>query len=145
MGMIVVNILTDVLYDLLTQDKPHFRPRNKCDLSHLYHENRKIKKNTPTNGWGGEWEDIEDNNIATGDDVERMRLTRNELQHSREFKLEDTRFNELCTMLSGILKRFDQLIKPARNYTDHLNEILSKNVFAEEVQLTENERKGKYG
>ncbi|VDI31680.1 Hypothetical predicted protein [Mytilus galloprovincialis] len=81
-------------------------------------------------------------NIAIGDDIERIRLTRNELQHSTEAELGDTRFNELCNILSDLLKRLDQLNKPARLYIDRLNATLAKTVSAQEVQSIGNEMLG---
>ncbi|XP_071142181.1 uncharacterized protein [Mytilus edulis] len=139
MGIIVLNILADASYDLLKQDIPNLRPRNDCDITYLYQEHYNLKKHAPSNGWGGTWQKIQVTNIAVGDDIERIRLTRNELQHSRAAELGNTRFNELCNILSDLLKRFDQLNKPARLYTDHLNEILAKTISAQDVQSIENE------
>ncbi|XP_063396999.1 uncharacterized protein LOC134681346 [Mytilus trossulus] len=151
MGMIALNILADVLYDLLKPDKPYLRPRCGCDISYLYSEHRKLNKHVPSNSnhrqyphgpWGGKWPDIQNTDIAIGDDIERIRLTRNELQHSDIFQINDTRFNELCHILSELLKRFDHYNKPTRLYTDQLNEILAKTVSAEEVKSIENEISG---
>ncbi|CAG2204892.1 unnamed protein product [Mytilus edulis] len=139
MGMIALNILADVLYDLLKPDKPHLRPRSDCDITYLYQEHRKLNKHIPTNGWGGMCQAIQVTDISTGDDIERIRHTRNELQHSKEFELGDTRFKELCNILRDLLKRFDTLNKPARLYTDHLHEILAKIISAQEVHSIENE------
>ncbi|CAG2236080.1 unnamed protein product [Mytilus edulis] len=139
MGMIALNILADVLYDLLRPDKPHLRPRCDCDITYLYSEHRNLNKHIPSNSWGGQWQRIQTTDIAIGDDIERIRLTRNELQHSRIFHLDDKRFNELCNIPSDLLKRFDHHNKPTRLYTDHLNEILAKTISAEEVKSIENE------
>ncbi|XP_076083549.1 uncharacterized protein LOC143054430 isoform X1 [Mytilus galloprovincialis] len=138
MGIIVLNVLADASYDLLKQDIPNLRQRSDCDITYLYQEHRKLRKHTPTNGWGGEWQKIQVANIAIGDDIERIRLTRNELQHSKAAGLGDTRFNELMNILSDLLKRFDQHNKPAKLYTDHINEIAAKTVSAHEVQSIEN-------
>ncbi|CAG2236016.1 unnamed protein product [Mytilus edulis] len=151
MGMIALNILADVLYDLLKPDKPHLRPRCDCDITYLYSEHRKLNKHVPSNSnhrqyphgpWGGSWQDFKNTDIAIGDDIERIRLTRNELQHSEIFQLDDKRFNELCNILSDLLKRFDHCNKPTRLYTDHLNDILAKTISAEEVKSIENEISG---
>ncbi|XP_071142139.1 death-associated protein kinase 1-like [Mytilus edulis] len=139
MGIIVLNILADASYDLLKQDIPNLRPRSDCDITYLYQEHYKLKKHVPSKGWGGDWQKIQITNIAVGDDIERIRLTRNELQHSRAAELGDTRFNELCNILTDLLQRFDQLNKPTRLYTDHLHEILAKTISAEDVQSIENE------
>ncbi|XP_076083285.1 uncharacterized protein LOC143054241 [Mytilus galloprovincialis] len=147
MGMIALNILADVLYDLLKPDKPHLRPRCYCDITYLYSEHRKLNKHVPSNSnnrrcppgpWGGCWQDILHTDIAIGDDIERIRLTRNELQHSQFFKLDEIRFYELCNILSDVLNRFDHHIKPTRLYTDELNKILAKMVSAEDVKSIEN-------
>ncbi|CAG2228691.1 unnamed protein product [Mytilus edulis] len=139
MGMIVLNTLSDVLYDLLRPDKTHLRPRSDCDITYLYSEHRNLNKHIPSNSWGGQWQRIQTTDIAIGDDIERIRLTRNELQHSRTFHLDDKRFNELCHILSDLLKRFDQHNTPTKLYTDHLNEILAKTISAEEVKSIKNE------
>ncbi|XP_063408088.1 uncharacterized protein LOC134691471 [Mytilus trossulus] len=148
MGMIVLNILADVLYDLLKQDKPNLPLRSDCDITYLYSEHRYINKHIPSNSsnrrcppgpWGGKWQDIQNTDIAIGDDIERIRLTRNELQHSRTFNLDDNRYIELCNIIGHLLKRFDQNIKPVSLYTDRLNETLAKTCSEEEVISIENE------
>ncbi|CAG2242501.1 unnamed protein product [Mytilus edulis] len=134
MGMIVLNILADVLYDLLRPDKPHLPPRSDCDITYLYKELRRLNKNIPSNQWGGTWQTILVTDIAIGDDIERIRLTRNDLQHSRQFTLDDTRFNDLYVIIVDLVKRFDLHNKPARLYTDQLKEIIAKTVSEEEAK-----------
>lgn len=139
--MIVLNILADVLYDLLRPDKSNVPPRSNCDITYMYQEHRKLNKHIPTNrwGWGGSWQDILSTDIAIGDDIERIRLTRNELQHSKAFKLDENRFDELCIIILDILKRFDQHNKPSKLYTDHMNEVLTSKVSAEEVKVVQHQ------
>ncbi|XP_071144486.1 uncharacterized protein [Mytilus edulis] len=139
MGLIVLNILADVLYDLLRPDKPHLPPRCECDITYLYRDLRKLNKNIPSNKWGGDWYDIHITDISIGDDIERIRHMRNELQHSKTFNLHDKRFTELCNIIVDLLKRLQQHNKPSRLYTDHLNDILAKTISAEDVTLVENE------
>ena len=86
MGMIVLNILADVLYDLLKQDKPNLGPRSDCDITYLYKELRKLNKHVPSHWWGETWQNIQVTDKAIGDDIERIRLLRNDLQHSKTFK-----------------------------------------------------------
>ncbi|CAC5391707.1 unnamed protein product [Mytilus coruscus] len=74
-GMIVLNILADALYDLSKPDKANLHPRNDCDITLLYKEHRHLNKHIPTNGWGGEWHIIQNTDIAIGDDIERTRHT----------------------------------------------------------------------
>ncbi|XP_076071250.1 uncharacterized protein LOC143042693 [Mytilus galloprovincialis] len=147
MGMIALNILADVLYDLLKPDQQYLRARCDCDITYLYSEHRKLNKHIPSNSnnrkyphgpWGGKWIDIQNTDIAIGDDIERIRLTRNELQHSQLFKLDDTRFKELCNILSDLLKRFDHHNKPSSPYTDELNKILAKTISEKEIKSVEN-------
>ncbi|CAG2216052.1 unnamed protein product [Mytilus edulis] len=151
MGMIALNIFADVLYDLLKPDKPHLRPRCDCDITYLYSEHRKLNKHVPSNSnhrqyphgpWGGCWQDFKNTDIAIGDDIERIRLTRNELQHSQLFKLDEMRFNELSNISSDLLKRFDRHNTPTKLYTDRLKEILAKSISKEEVKSIENEISG---
>ncbi|XP_076102965.1 uncharacterized protein LOC143072066 [Mytilus galloprovincialis] len=141
MGMIVLNILADVLYDLLKKDTQNLRPRLDCDITFLYSEIRKLNKHIPTNSWGGQWQIIQKTDIAIGDDVERVRLTRNELQHSRNFTLNDTRFNELKNIILDLVNRFNLHNKPTKLYSDHLNEILSTSVSADDVKILQNQIK----
>ncbi|XP_071142557.1 uncharacterized protein [Mytilus edulis] len=139
MGMIVLNILAGVLYDLLRPDKPHLPIRSECNITYLYRNIRALNKNIPSNRWGGEWQDIQNTDISIGDDIERIRLTRNELQHSKTVNLLDTRFNELINVIVDLLKRFDKHNKTSRLYTDQLNDILAKTVSMEDVKLVESE------
>ncbi|XP_052096689.1 uncharacterized protein LOC127731864 isoform X1 [Mytilus californianus] len=139
MGMIALNILADVLYDLLKPDKPNLRPRSDSDITYLYSEHRKLNKHIPTNGWGGKWQVDQITGIVTGDDIERIRLTRNELQHSRTFKLEETRFNELRIIICDLLKRLDHYNKPQKLYTHELKDILAKTFSDEDVNSVKNE------
>ncbi|XP_071141381.1 probable serine/threonine-protein kinase roco8 isoform X2 [Mytilus edulis] len=140
MGMIILNILFGVLYDLLKPDKPHLRPRSDCDITYLYAEHRKLNKHTPSNGWGGSWQKIQNTNIAIGDDIERIRLIRNELQNSPSFKLGDLRFNELVSITNDILRRLNYHSKPTRLYTDELKEILAGKISAEETAKAINQK-----
>ncbi|CAC5401608.1 unnamed protein product [Mytilus coruscus] len=139
MGMILLNILIDVLYDLLQQDKTIHRLRSDCDITYLYKEHRKINKHKPTIGRGGTWQDIQSTNIAVGDDIERIRNTRNELHHCKTFMLDDKRFNDLYNIIVELLKRFDHQNKPTKLYTDQLNEIVAKTISGEEEKAVENE------
>ncbi|VDH94776.1 Hypothetical predicted protein [Mytilus galloprovincialis] len=134
MGMIVLNILADVLYDLLKQDKPNLGPRSDCDITYLYKELRKLNKHVPSHWWGETWQNIQVTDKAIGDDIERIRLLRNDLQHSKTFKLDDIRFNESYIIIVNLVERFDLHNKPTRLYTDQLKEIMAKTVSEEEVK-----------
>ncbi|VDI67111.1 Hypothetical predicted protein [Mytilus galloprovincialis] len=135
MGMTVLNILTNVLYDLLKQDKLFVRARSDCDITYLYSEHRRINKHIPSNGWGGPWQHIQSTDTSIGDDIERIRLTRNELFHSETFTLTEKRYTDLCKILDDLLSRFDLHNKPAKLYIYHFNEIIARAISEEEVKV----------
>ncbi|VDI57954.1 Hypothetical predicted protein [Mytilus galloprovincialis] len=146
MVMIVQNILADVLFDLLKQDRGgNVKPRSECDVTYLYGEHRNLNKHIPSysvgrrNPWGGTWQDLQNADIATGDDIERIRLTRNELQHSNGFKLEDARYKDMCNIIDDLLKRFDRRNNPAKLYTEELKDILCRTLSGEEVNGVQSE------
>ncbi|XP_063407909.1 uncharacterized protein LOC134691355 [Mytilus trossulus] len=134
MGMIVLNILADVLYDLLRRDKPHLPLRSNCDITYLYKELRRLNKHVPTHWWGETWQNIQITDIAIGDDIERIRLLRNDLQHSKTFKLDDILFHESNIIIVDLVGRFDLHNKPTTLYTDQLKEIMDKQVSKEEMK-----------
>ncbi|CAG2245231.1 unnamed protein product [Mytilus edulis] len=83
--------------------------------------------------------------LAVGDDIERIRLTRNEILHSETFKVNEKRFSDLREIQVELLARFDKHNKPTRLYIDHLNEILAKTISEEEVKVLQNKFKsGKF-
>ncbi|CAG2228548.1 unnamed protein product [Mytilus edulis] len=133
MGIIVLNILADFMYDRLTLDGQHLRARKDYDISMLYNKHRNLNIHRPSNSnnrhyspWGGTWQDIQNTDTAIGDDIERIRLIRNELHHSTTYELDDTRFIELCNIIHEMVRRFDQHNKPKVMYTKRVKEILSK-------------------
>ncbi|XP_052058799.1 uncharacterized protein LOC127699103 isoform X1 [Mytilus californianus] len=110
MGIITLDVLADALYDLILVADPNFTtPRSECDISKLYEIHRnKMNVFIPSRGrWGGQWVDLNTNATAPGDDIERIRLTRNELQHSSKFELQDARFFQLCNLHKKVLGRFE--------------------------------------
>ncbi|XP_063442140.1 uncharacterized protein LOC134722449 [Mytilus trossulus] len=139
MGMIVLNILADVLYDLLKQDKQNMKPRSECDITYLSKELWSLNKHIPSNSggrkypWAKTLHDIKNTDTATGDDIERIRLTRNELQHSTTYELEDKRYTDLCHIIEDLLKRFDKRNNPRKLYSKRLNDILARTIGNEEV------------
>ncbi|XP_071175749.1 uncharacterized protein [Mytilus edulis] len=139
MGMIVLNILADVLYDLLKQDKQNVKPRSECDITYLSKELWSLNKHIPSNSggrkypWAKTLHDIKNTDTATGDDIERIRLTRNELQHSTTYALEDKRYNDLCHIIEDLLKRFDKRNNPMKLYSKRLNDVLARTIANEEV------------
>ncbi|CAC5420463.1 unnamed protein product [Mytilus coruscus] len=154
MVKVALNILADVLFDLLrleTYRDPTYLlcSRSQCDITFLYGEHRRMNKHIPSNSskrhcpWGGHWPDIAVTDNALGDDIERIRLTRNELQHMKIFPLENTRYTELCTILQDVLNRFDKHINPSHLYTDRLNKILENTVEREDVECFKLEIKSK--
>lgn len=129
--MILQDILVDVLYDLLAQDIEQLRPRSICDISYLYSCHRKNNKHIPSIGWG---KYVRDADKAIGDDIERIRDIKNEVQHSITRGIDERQYNRLCNDIVNLLKRFDQCIKPARLYTDRLNEMFAKTISVQEME-----------
>ncbi|CAC5404256.1 unnamed protein product [Mytilus coruscus] len=126
MEMIVRNTLADVLYDLLKLYKKNLKQRSHYDITILYNELKTLNKHIPSNGWGSTWKRIKKSDIAIGDDIERIRLIRNELQHSGRYVINGKRFRVLCLIIGSLLERFDDRIKPRKLYTDQLNFYLAK-------------------
>ncbi|CAG2227873.1 DNAH [Mytilus edulis] len=123
------------LFDLLKQDLPNLRPRSDCDITYLYMEHRRLKSISQAICGAGTGKTFVFTDIAIGDDIERIRLIRNELQHSKAFELDEQRYYELSKIIVDLLKRFNQHNKPSRLYTDQLNEIIAKTISEEEVNV----------
>lgn len=154
LGKVALDILADVLYDLLRLDthcdpKHQINPRSHWDISKLYDKHRKLNYHTPTQSnnrrddWGGNWNAITVSDIGIGDDIERIRLIRNELQHSKSFAVDDSRYNELCTILKDVLHRFDDHNNPSHLYVDRFNAIIHKTVEKDDEQRIQMEVKSK--
>ncbi|CAG2217831.1 unnamed protein product [Mytilus edulis] len=118
MGLISFNILADALYDRLKLDGHNVHIRKEYDITKLYNEHRHLNINRPT----------------IGDDIERIRLTRNELQHSATYEITDTRFVELRNIIQDLLERFDQRNKPTVLYSERLEEVLAKSISDEDAK-----------
>lgn len=145
LGKVALDILADVLYDLLRLDTygdPYYQmyPRRDWDITSLYNEHRDFNLHTPRQSygrrgyWGGEWSEICSTDIGIGDDIERIRLIRNELQHSKSFAVDDSKYKELCTIIQDVLHRFDRHNHPSHLYEDRCKEILQKTFEKEDVQ-----------
>lgn len=135
MCMVVLDLLTDVLYDRLKLDKLNVPQRDTCDTTLLYSEHRKLKKHVPTKNWGGQWNDIDPHNTNIGDDIERIRLIRNEMQHAKSFWLEEKRYCELCDIIMELLTRFDHHNTPAgESYVDRFTEIRKSELKAKQIK-----------
>ncbi|CAG2198467.1 unnamed protein product [Mytilus edulis] len=135
LGKIALNVLRDALYDRLKLDKDgdtSYTMPNKSDsdITSLYKEHRVLNTHVPSKSstrpksWGGKWTDIAIIDTCIGDDIERIRLTRNELQHAKSFSIDDVRYKELCVILQDVLNRFDQINKPSPLYTKRMNDVL---------------------
>lgn len=141
MGLISFNILADALYDRLKLDGHNVHIRKEYDITKLYNEHRHLNINRPSNSnnsrrgpWGGTWHNIQNTDTAIGDDIERIRLTRNELQHSATYEITDTRFVELRNIIQDLLERFDQRNKPTVLYSERLEEVLAKSISDEDAK-----------
>lgn len=133
--------MADALYDRLKLDGHNVHTRKEYDITKLYAEHRQRNIHRPSNSnnsrrgpWGGSWHDIQNTDTAIGDDIERIRLTRNELQHSATYELADTRFVELCNIIQDLLERFDQRNKPTVLYSVRLEDVLAKAISEEDTK-----------
>ena len=88
--MVVLDLLTDVFYDRLKLDQQQAIPqRDQCDITFLYQQLYSLKIHLLSKGrYGGHWVDILSTHTNV-DDIERVRLLRNEMQHSKAFSLDD--------------------------------------------------------
>ncbi|CAG2226355.1 unnamed protein product [Mytilus edulis] len=129
LSMVVFEILGSVLYDRLDLDKnigKILQTRVQYDITRLYRELRLLDKSTPSKGWGNGLtvEYVLSSDTCIGDDIERIRLIRNEIQHSGTFALDDARYHILITIIQDMLDRFDQRNNPAGDsYVNRLKEI----------------------
>ncbi|XP_071161708.1 uncharacterized protein [Mytilus edulis] len=130
LSMVVLDILGSVLYDRFDLDKnigQILHSRDQYDISSLYQEHYKLRKHTPSKGrWGGGKiaDDVLPSHTCIGDDIERIRLIRNEMQYSGTFALDDARYHILITIIQDMLNRFDHHNNPAGDsYVNRLKEI----------------------
>ncbi|XP_071149198.1 uncharacterized protein [Mytilus edulis] len=139
---IVAEILGDALYDRLNLDTAKYQmySRSQWDITSLYEEHKILNLHTPRKYenyrgyWGGQWSDLCEWHLGIGDDIERIRLVRNELSHPDVFALDDSRYEELCTIIEPVLGRFDNDNKPTHSYIDRYNEILKLTFENEDVR-----------
>lgn len=129
LSMVVLEILGSVLYDRLDLDKnigKILQTRVQYDITRLYRELRALNKTIPSRGWGGGQtvDYVFPSDTCIGDDIERIRLIRNEMQHSGTFALDDARYHILITIIQDMLDRFDQRNNPSGDsYVNRLKEI----------------------
>ncbi|CAC5365940.1 unnamed protein product [Mytilus coruscus] len=119
-----VEVLTDILYDLAHASAcPITKPRNKCDITYLYGELRRqgLGQNLPSRGrWGGDNWSCELVAVNVGDDIERIRLNRNRLQHTSHFEMSNFEFPDRWKKLNALAKRFDVRLTAATFYEERL-------------------------
>lgn len=132
MDKIVRNVLADVLYDLLKLYKKNLQERNAYDVTKLYYELKTLDKHIPSYGWGSTWESIKKQHTAIGDDIERIRLIRNELQHYGNYEINCKRYKVLLCMIHSLLARLDKYIKSIKCI-----EPSQPNFYLEEVKKIE--------
>ncbi|VDI17122.1 Hypothetical predicted protein [Mytilus galloprovincialis] len=141
LSMVVLDILPNVLYDRLDLDKNAGQILSPCgqyDITSLYQEHRRLNKHRPSKGrWGGgrTMDDIPLIDTSIGDDIERIRLIRNEMQHSTVFALSDTRYHSLITIIQDMLTRFDQRNNPTGDkYITRLKKITQMELKTRNIQ-----------
>ncbi|CAC5393339.1 unnamed protein product [Mytilus coruscus] len=129
MSMIVLDVLSGVLYDRLHKDTKtgETLDREKLDITEMCKKYCALNINIPSKGYRkiGKVDEISTNEDNIGDDIQRIRVIRNEMQHSTVFALDDTRYLALITIIHDMLTRFDQRNKPAGEpYVNRLDEII---------------------
>ncbi|VDI74034.1 Hypothetical predicted protein [Mytilus galloprovincialis] len=128
MSMIVLEVLSGVLYDRLYIDTKtgEILDRDKLDITEMCKKYCALKINFPSKGFRKieKVDEISTNEDTIGDDIQRIRVIRNEMQHSSVFALDDTRYQTLITIVHDMLTRFDQRNNPAgESYVKRLDEI----------------------
>ncbi|XP_063436948.1 death-associated protein kinase 1-like [Mytilus trossulus] len=128
MSKIVLEVLSGVLYDRLFLDTKtgEILDRKKLDITEMCKKYCALKINFPSKGFRKieEVDQISTNEDAIGDDIQRIRVIRNEMLHSSVFALDDTRYQTLITIVHDMLTRFDQHNNPAgESYVKRLDEI----------------------
>ncbi|XP_076108341.1 uncharacterized protein LOC143076448 isoform X1 [Mytilus galloprovincialis] len=128
MSMIVLEVLSGVLYDRLYIDTKtgEILDRDKLDITEMCKKYCALKINFPSKGFRKIElvDEISTNEDTIGDDIQRIRVIRNEMQHSSVFGLDDTRYQTLITIVHDMLTRFDQRNNPAgESYVKRLDEI----------------------
>lgn len=140
MSIITLGVLTDALYDRLAADSTPSRSRTESDISYLYAELRHQNRHIPSKkSWGGSLKDINETDNKIGDDIERIRLIRNEIQHQSSFTIDNSRFKDLCRIIRAVAKRMEINNKKSPCYTDEINDALQKDISNKQL---ENQEKG---
>lgn len=87
----------------------------------------------PNGGWGMQTLPGP-TDVAIGDDIERIRIIRNQVDHKSNTKIDNAKYQEICTELQGVATRFDQ-----RLGTNKWNQELKQ--IENDVMDPENERR----
>ncbi|XP_076085955.1 uncharacterized protein LOC143056690 [Mytilus galloprovincialis] len=136
MAIIILEILTNALFDLSIANRGGFlvKQRDECDITYLYAQLRKQNKHIPSHGWGGRWSDIKNFDILIGDDIERIRLSRNDMAHSKKFSLDDNKYYDLCGILERVLHRLETYNGKGKLYTDQMKDVKKKETQLQDWQ-----------
>ncbi|CAC5424384.1 unnamed protein product [Mytilus coruscus] len=138
MSIITLTVLTDALYDRLAVDSSPVRSRTECDISYLYAELRRQNRHMPSKGsWGGTLKDIQETDKKIGDDIERIRLIRNEIQHLSAFAIDNSRFRELCRLVRNVAKRMELNNNKSTDYTNGVKDILQQEISHKQLEEQE--------
>ncbi|VDI78231.1 Hypothetical predicted protein [Mytilus galloprovincialis] len=138
MSIIILGVLTDALYDRLAADSTPSQSRTTCDITYLYAELRRQNRHIPTKGvWGGRSTDIHEKDKKIGDDIERIRLIRNEIQHLPSFAIDNTRYKELCRLVRTIAKRMGTCNNKSTYYIDGVTNMLQQDISHNQLEEQE--------
>ena len=109
--IITLDILTYSLSDLLKDHNLHVQARENYDITSLYSDLGLLNKHGLSDGcWGGRNKqnlfDIPPHYRRIGDYIERVRIIRNEIQHSKCASMSDSRYNyNVPTFLLHVLSK----------------------------------------
>lgn len=124
-----------------------FPDYSQFDVTLLYALLRNLcpRSLTPTRGWG---RIPHDTDIHLGDDIERIRLFKNENHsHVESGELDDTQFNSLWSSLEDIIKRIQSFTTANGCHSDnkqHLENLKERTVQIDEYTMTIEALKSNY-
>lgn len=101
---------------------PDIPDYNKFDVSLLYTLIRNLCPSLrPTQGWGNEPRETD---IKIGDDIERLRLLRNNTYaHAESTCIPDTKFEDTWKKMKSVIQRIKQFTNASTKYDDELSRI----------------------
>ncbi|CAC5424366.1 unnamed protein product [Mytilus coruscus] len=138
MSIITLTVLTDALMiDLLWILLLSDREQNVIFLICMLNSDDKIDTCLQKGSWGGTLKDIQETDKKIGDDIERIRLIRNEIQHLSAFAIDNSRFRELCRLVRNVAKRMELNNNKSTDYTNGVKDILQQEISHKQLEEQE--------